>query len=252
VIDFTPFASFGLLLVRPTMLVAAAPPLGAVYAPAPVRLGFALMLTLAVTPAVVAPVDLNLFQIIGVVLREMAIGFSIALAIRAVISGAEMAGSLTGYQMGFSYGSLIDPQSGVRNSMFSVLYANLAIVTFLITNGHHSMIRALAASYTQLPIGLGHVDRSLVAVVTSMLGIVFVLGVRLATPLILALLVVEIALGLIARAAPAINLQAVSQPLRIVLGLVVIASLISMAPTLLARYINPAFELGMRGALAFR
>lgn len=234
------------------MLVAAAPPLGAVYAPAPVRLGFALLLTLSVTPNVVAPVDLSLFQIVGVVAREMAIGFSIALAIRALITGAEMAGALTGNQMGFSYGSLIDPQSGVRNSMFSVLYANLAIITFLITNGHHSMIRTLAASYAQLPIGLGHIDQSLPLVVTSMLGIVFVLGVRLATPLILALLVVEIALGLIARAAPAINLQAVSQPLRIVLGLVVIASLISIAPSLIARYITPAFELGVRGALAFR
>lgn len=251
-IDFTPFARFGLLLVRPTMLVATAPPLGAVYAPAQVRLGFALLLTLAVTPSVTAPVDLSLFEIVAVVAREMAIGFAIALAIRALISGAEMAGSLTGYQMGFSYGSLIDPQSGVRNSMFSVLYANLAIITFLITNGHHSMIRALSASYSQLPIGLGHIDQSLVTVVTSMLGIVFVLGVRLATPLILALLVVEIALGLIARAAPAINLQAVSQPLRIVLGLVIIATLISIAPTLIARYITPSFELGVRGALAFR
>lgn len=251
-IDFTPFARFGLLLVRPAMMVAAAPPLGAVYAPATVRLGFALLLTLSITPVVVAPVDLSLFEVVGVVLREMAIGFAIALAIRALISGAEMAGSLTGYQMGFSYGSLIDPQSGVRNSMFSVLYANLAIITFLVTNGHHSMIRALSMSYAQLPIGLGHVDQSLVAVVTSMLGIVFVLGVRLATPLILSLLVVEVALGLIARAAPAINLQAVSQPLRIVLGLVIIATLISMAPTLIARYINPVFELGVRGALAFR
>ncbi|MFN7980585.1 MAG: flagellar biosynthetic protein FliR [Vicinamibacterales bacterium] len=141
----------------------------------------------------------------------------------------------------------------MRNSMFSVLYANLAIITFLITNGHHSMIRAHCRRPTRtLPIGLGHIDQSLVAVVTSMLGIVFVLGVRLATPFILALLVVEVALGTIARAAPAINLQAVSQPLRIVLGLVIIATLISIAPTLIARYITPSFELGVRGALAFR
>lgn len=251
-IDFSPFARFGLLLVRPAMMVAAAPPLGAVYAPAPVRLGFALLLTLAVTPVVSTPTDIGLLDMAAIVAREMAIGLALALAIRAVVAGAEMAGSLTGYQMGFSYGSLIDPQSGVRNSMFSVLYANLAIITFLISNGHHSMIRALSSSYAQLPIGLGHIDRSLVSVVSGMLGVVFVLGVRLATPLILVLLVVEIALGLIGRAAPAINLQAVSQPIRIVIGLVVIVSLVSMAPVLIARYITPAFELGMRGALAFR
>ena len=250
--DFSAFARFGLLLVRPSMLVLAAPPLGAAFAPPMVRLGFALLLTLAVTPVVVTPTAVDLLDLVAVVARELAIGLALAFAVRALIAGAELAGSLTGYQIGFSYGSLIDPQSGVRNSMFTVLYANLAIVTFLATNGHHTMIRALAASYAQLPIGLGHIDRSLVAAVTGMLGMVFVLGVRLATPLILVLLVVEIALGLISRAAPGINLQVVSQPIRIVIGLAVIATLISMAPGLIARYINPSFELGVRGATAFR
>ena len=251
-IDFTPFAQLGLLLVRPGILVIAAPPLGAAFAPPTVRLGLSLLLTLALAPIVVAPVDVGLINLVAIVAREMAIGLALAFAVRALIAGAELAGSLSGYQIGFSYGSLIDPQSGVRNSMFTVLYANLAIITFLATNGHHTMIRALAESYAQLPIGLGHIDRSLVTVVTGMLGIVFVLGVRLATPLILVLLVVEIALGLIARAAPAVNLQVVSQPIRIVIGLAVIATLISMAPGLIARYINPSLELGVRGAMAFR
>jgi flagellar biosynthetic protein FliR len=182
----------------------------------------------------------------------MAIGLSLALGIRALVAGAELAGHLCGYQLGFSYGSLIDLQSGVRNSMFAVLYANLALVTFFIVNGHHQMIRAMAASYAQLPIGLGHIDGSLPAAIMGMLGLVFVVGVRLATPLILALLVVEVALGLITRAAPAINLMAVAQPLRIVIGLLVIASMLVMAPGLVARYIAPSLELGMRGALSFR
>ena len=91
-----------------------------------------------------------------------------------------------------------------------------------------------------------------VASMANMLGVVFVLGVRLAMPLIVALLVVEVAMGLIARAAPGINLQVVSQPLRILVGLLVIASIISMAPGLIGRYITPSLELGMRGALAFR
>ena len=114
--------------------------------------------------------------------------------------------------------------------MFSVLYANLAIIVSPITNGHHSMIRAVGVLLANCRSGLGHRSVAGHGGDPSMLGIVFVLGVRLATPLILALLVVEIALGLIARAAPAINLQAVSQPLRIVLGLVIIATLIQLHP----------------------
>jgi flagellar biosynthetic protein FliR len=252
VIEFEPFVRFGLLLLRPGMLVVAAPPFGAAYAPVPVRLGLTLLLALALTPVIATPTTFGLIDLTAVVARELAIGLALALGIRALVAGAELAGHLSGYQLGFSYGSLVDPQSGVRNSMLAVLYANLALVTFFAVNGHHQMIRAMAMSYAELPIGLGRIDGSLPAAVTGMLAVVFVLGVRLAMPLILALLVVEVALGLIARAAPAINLMAVSQPLRILIGLLVVASMLAMAPGLIGRYIAPSLELGMRGALAFR
>ena len=250
--NFEPFLRFALLLVRPGMLVMAAPPFGSPYAPMPVRLGLTLLFTLTLMPVVAAPSTITIIEMVVVVSREMAIGFAIALGIRALLGGAELAGHLTGYQLGFSYGSIIDPQSGVRNSMFAALYSNMALITFFAIDGHHLLLRAMAASYAQIPIGIGHVDGSLVLAVTSMLGIVFVLGVRLAMPLILVLMVVEVAMGLIARAAPAINLMVVSQPLRILIGLMLIASIIGIAPGLVMRYVTPALEAGMRGALAFR
>lgn len=251
-IQFEPFIRFGILMVRPGMLVVAAPPFGAAYAPLPVRLGLTVLLTLVLTPVISTPVEFGLIDLVIVVAREMAVGLALALGIRALIAGAELAGHLTGYQLGFSYGSIVDPQSGVRNSMFAVLYANIAVITFFSINGHHALVRAMASSYGQIPIGLGHLDGSLVTTVTGMLGVVFVLGVRLAMPLILVLLVVEVALGLIARAAPGINLMVVSQPLRLLIGLLVVASIIAIAPGLIGRYITPSLELGMRGALAFR
>lgn len=250
--DFDVLIRFGLLLVRPGMVVMAAPPFGSAYAPAPVRLGLTVLLTLMLATTVPAPTTFEVVGLAVVVARELAIGLAIALAIRALLAGAEFAGSLSGYQLGFSYGSIIDPASGVRNGTLAMLYGNLALVTFFMTNGHHALIRALASSYQELPIGEGHVDGSLVGAVTGMLGLVFVLGVRLAMPLVLVLLVVELALGLIARAAPAINLMVISQPVRIVIGLLVVASVLVMAPGLIARFSTRALELGMRGALAFR
>lgn len=250
--EFEPLVRFGLLLVRPGTLVAAAPPFGAAYAPTPVRVGLTVLLTLALMPVTAVPVSVGLIDLSLVITREMAIGLSIALGIRTLLAGAELAGHLTGYQLGFSYGSMVDPQSGVRNSMFAALYSNLALITFFMLNGHHMLLRSMAASYAQIPIGIGHVDGSLVGAVNGMLGIIFVLGVRLAMPLILVLLVVEMSLGLVARAAPGINLMVVSQPLRIVIGLLVVASILGMAPGLIARYITPALESGMRAALAFR
>ena len=69
---------------------------------------------------------------------------------------------------------------------------------------------------------------------------------------ILSWIIFGFVVGLIARAAPGINLMVVSQPLRIVIGLLVVASILAMAPGLIARYITPALESGMRAALAFR
>ena len=84
---------------------------------------------------------------------------ALALAIRALVAGAEFAGHLAGYQIGLSYGAIIDPQSGVRNNVLAVALRQPALLTFLAINGHHAFIRALAASYAALPIGAGHVDR---------------------------------------------------------------------------------------------
>ena len=251
-IDFAPLAHFGLLLVRPGMLVMAAPVFGGTFAPAQMRLGLILLLALTLTPLVAVP-DVGSTVGLGVVIaREMAIGFSIALAIRALVAGAELGGQLSGTQLMLSYGSVIDPVGGVRNNVIGSVYSNLTVLTFLAINGHHTFIRSLVSSYAAMPIGPGHVDPSLVRSVMQMLGIVFVLGLRLAAPLIVVMLVVELATGLVSRAAPAINLMSVSTPIRLVVGLLVVAALVPLVPAVIARFTTLAAELGGQMAGAFR
>jgi flagellar biosynthetic protein FliR len=252
VTQFAPIAHFGLLLVRPGMLIMAAPIFGAAFAPSQVRLGLTIMIALMLAPVVAVP-SVGAPMALGLVVgRELAIGLAMALAIRALVAGAELAGHLTGTQLGLSYGSIVDPQSGVRNNLVAALYTNLAIVTFFLINGHHAFIRSLAGSYAAMPIGGGHVDASLVRSVMQMLGLVFTLGVRLASPLIVVLLVVELALGLVSRAAPGINLMVVSAPVRLLVGLLVVASMVSFVPPVIARFAGLASELGMQLARAFR
>ncbi|MGE3706852.1 MAG: flagellar biosynthetic protein FliR, partial [Vicinamibacterales bacterium] len=187
-----------------------------------------------------------------VVMRELAIGLAIGLAMRALIAGAEMAGHLTATQIGFTYGAVVDPQSGVRNNLLAVLYGNLALVTFLAIDGHHALIRALASSYEALPIGVSGVNASLVQAVTEMLGMVFVLGVRFAMPVIIVLLVVELAMGLISRTAPLLNLLVVAMPIRLVIGLLVVLTVLPATPGVVRRFSTVALELGAALAGAFR
>lgn len=251
-IEFSPLVRFALLLVRPGMLVMSAPPFGPVYAPAQVRLGLTFLVAFLLLPTIPVPVSMPLVTLAAVVARELAIGLALGLSVRALMAGAELAGHISGFQIGFSYGAIVDPQSGVRNNMLAALYGNLALLTFFAMNGHHAMLRALAGSYTRLPIATGHVDASLVRAVSEMLGIVFVLGIRLAMPLMVVLLVVELAMGLITRAAPSVNIMAVGMPIRIIVGLLMIAAVVGVAPPLVSRFIERAIAAGLHAASAFR
>jgi flagellar biosynthetic protein FliR len=245
-------AGLSLLLVRPGMLVVGTPFLGAVYAPPHVRVGIIILLALVLAPFVHLPGALTGGSVGLVVLREVAIGLALALAIRAVVFGAEFAGHFCGYQIGLSMGSILDPQSGVRNDLLAILYSSLASVICFMTNAHHLLLRALADSYTALPIGLGAVDGSLVESVSRLLGLVFVMGVRLALPVIIVLLLVEFTLGLVARVAPSLHVLVAGAPVRVVVGLLVIATTLAALPTLIARYMPDALTLAAGLAQGFR
>jgi len=187
-----------------------------------------------------------------VVLHEIAVGLALALAIRVLVAAAEFAGHLTGYQIGLSLGSLIDPQSGVRNNVLALLYGNLTVVICLMTNAHHALLRALADSYAALPIVSGGVDASLANAVSRLLGAVFVLGTRIAAPIVVVLLLVELALGLLARVAPSLNVMMSGAPIRLVVGLLVVAATVTALPSVINQYIPSALELAAMTARAFR
>ena len=249
---FGSIAALVLLLVRPGMLVMATPLLGAVQAPTLMRIGMTVVLAVILAPFVTLPAALTGGEIALVVLREVAIGLALAFAIRVLIAAGEFAGHFAGYQLGLSLGSLIDPQTGVRNNILAILYAHVVTVICLVTNVHHALLRALADSYAALPVGFGLIDEGLVEGVGRLLGLVFMLGVRMAAPVIVVLLLVELALGLLARVAPSLNVMIAGAPVRVVVGLLVLAASISALPGVIGRYVPPVFQAAAGTAQAFR
>ncbi len=250
--EFSTIAQLGILIARPATMVAAAPVFGGAFAPAQVRIGLAVLLAILIAP-MVPPMALTSTLGLGVLIaREMAIGLIMALALRAIIAGAELGGHLTGNQLMLSYGSVIDPQGGVRNNLIATLYGNLTLLTFMAINGHHALVRALVASYTALPIGSGGVGPSLTATVTQLLGIVFVLGLRLAAPLIVVMLLLEVGMALMARVAPSLNLMAVAPPVRVIIGLLAVAAMIPLLPPIATRASAGIAQLALQAAAAFR
>lgn len=251
-IDFSPLAHFALLLVRPGMLLMLAPGIGGASVPGPAKLALTVLTALVLFPSVAIPRGEGNAILTAIIAREVVIGLSIAFVLRALVAGAEFAGHLSGYQIGFSYGATIDPQNGVQNTVLATLYGMLATLGFLAINGHHMLLRALAASYTGLPIGMGQVSASLLGSVREILGLVFTVGVRLAAPIVIVLLIVEIAVGLVSRTSPSLNFLIVGYPLRLVVGLVVLAALVGTIPAVTNALLENVLMLAARTAAAFR
>jgi flagellar biosynthetic protein FliR len=252
VIDTETIAKFGLLLVRPGFLVSTTPVFGGMHVPVPVRLGFGIMLSLVIAPVVPSPDGAGTAGLVVMVASEALIGIALGLGVRVLIAAAELAGHLAGFQVGFSYAAVIDPQSGVRNNVVAALYGNLAMVTFLGINGHHSVIRALVSSYEALPIGSAGVSGPLAPIVAHILGLVFVTGTRLAAPVVTALVLVEIIMGLLARAAPSLNLLIVGTPLRLLAGMLALSAGVQVVPSVIAGAATPALEAAVRLMWAIR
>jgi flagellar biosynthetic protein FliR len=250
--DLTVLARFGLLLIRPGMVVMLAPGLGDSYLQARTKIGLTVLIAIGLLPTVLITRTVVDVPLTIVVARELAIGASIAFVMRALIVGAEFAGHLSGFQIGFSYGATIDPLSGVRNNMLASFYGMLATLGFLAVNGHHVVLRALAASYVQLPIGAGHVDASVVGSVREILGLVFMVAVRLATPIVAILLVVELVVGLISRASPALTTMVIGYPVKIVIGLFVLGLMVGTIPAVTNSLIEAAVRLSGHLAGGFR
>lgn len=251
-IELPPLVRIGLLLVRPGMLVMLTPFVGGPSAPARVKVALMVALALLLAPVVPGTSTVTAANLAFVVAREVAIGLALALVVTALVAGAEFGGFMIGHQIGFSYGATVDPASGVRNTVIATLYGMLATLALFGANAHHTFLRALADSYRTLPIGESHVGPAVLDGVRSTLALVFTTGLRLAAPVLLVLLMVEMAMAVLARSAPALNQMIVGQGIRILAGLLVLAVLVGTVPRVMPGLTGVAVGIGNRLALAFR
>jgi flagellar biosynthetic protein FliR len=249
--DFGAVARFGVLLVRPGALMLLAPGFAGQSVPVMTRIALTALLAISLAPAVtIAPgPDAG---IVLTVAREFAIGMALGMTARALMAGAEFAGHLCSQQIGLSYAATINPDGGARNTVLATLYGLIAVLVWLGIDGHHLLLKALSASYEGLPIGAGHLDASLAGGIRQVLGVVFVTGLRLAAPVMAILLVVELAFGLISRAAPALNVFISGTPVRLVVGLFVVGTTIAALSGVVRSMAPRVVTLGLELASAFR
>jgi len=209
-----------LVLARIAGLVVAAPVLGHALVPVRIRAGLAALVALALTPAVGAvPEPPTLWALAGALAVESALGVLVGLVAQLVLAGVELGGQVAGIQMGFGMASVFDPQSRGTITVIAQMQELFALATFLALDVHPLLLRALLDSFRTAPPG-GVVLSSLgVRGVVALSGEVFAIGVRIAAPVLVVLLLANAALGVLARTIPQLNVFVVGFPVNVGVGL---------------------------------
>lgn len=199
-----------------------APIFGASFVPARVRLIMAGAITLIVAPLVPAP-DIETFSAAAVVVtfHQVIIGFATAFALQLIFDALAMGGQLLSNTMGLGFAFNVDPLRGVSTPVLGQLYMILVTLTFLAINGHLVLIEILAQGFTTLPVGMTGLDDAMVWRLVEWGSQLFAGALTVALPGMAALLVVNLAFGVMSRAAPTLNLFAVGFPITLIAGLVI-------------------------------
>jgi flagellar biosynthesis protein FliR len=199
-----------------------APIFGANFVPARVRLIMAGAITLIVAP-LVPPPQIETFSAAAVVVtfHQVIIGFATAFALQLIFDALAMGGQLLSNTMGLGFAFNVDPLRGVSTPVLGQLYMILVTLTFLAIDGHLVLIEILAQGFTTLPVGMSGLDGGMIWRVVEWGGQLFAGALTVALPGMAALLVVNLAFGVMSRAAPTLNLFAVGFPITLIAGLVI-------------------------------
>jgi len=219
--------AFVLVLTRVAGIFAALPVFGGQRLPLQIRVVAVLMITLVTFPslAVIPPVmPPDAFALGMLVLCEMAIGLALAFIAQIVFSAVEFGGQIVGMQMGLTISQIIDPTRGSQVQIMSVLQTLFATLVFLSLNIHHMFIRAIVDSFHIIPIGGWHLNGEIITFLVRRATDIFVIGIRLAAPVMVSLLLTSVALGVMARAFPQMNIFMISLPLNIGIGFVALGT----------------------------
>ena len=218
-------AMFAYPLSRVLGFVATMPVFNNVAVPAQMRVLIGLAIGLGIAPALPAMPDVPVGSWLGlaIIAQQALIGLMMGFAMGIVFAAVDIAGDLIGLQMGLSFATFYDPNSTGQTPVLTEFLALFAALVFLALNGHLVAISALAESFRLLPVSTTLFASGGVLVLVRSAAMLFSIGLMLALPVVAALLITNIALGVLSRVAPTLNLFAVGFPVTMAAGFVVLA-----------------------------
>jgi flagellar biosynthesis protein FliR len=228
-------------------LMVSCPFLGNAAIPAPIKAALTLVLTVLIHP-LQGPLTLGLhaWQWAGVGLSEVVIGLLLGLAANFMMEAPLLAGQILGLQMGYSLASLFDPQTQADTPVLSTLHQLAALLIFLQLDVHHWLLRALLRSFRYLPPGQARATGAATGALLHGAGGIFLAGVQIAAPALVATLIADAALGFLGKASPQLPVLFVGLSIKNLLGLAMLVVTIAYWPRNFAMRFADSVALGER------
>lgn len=215
---------FLLVFVRMTGLFVIAPIFGR-NMPAYLKIGIAFATAIIMTNVV--KVD----NIIGMdnyllyafyIFKEFIVGIVIGFVAYALFTSIYIAGQIIDMQIGFGMVSVFDPITNIQVPVTANLYYMIAMLIFITTNGHHLLIKALYQSFSLVPIGSAGIGPNMMDNIIEVFQQMFSIGFKIAAPIIAAILITDVVLGIISKTIPQMNVFVLGMPLKILVGIIIV------------------------------
>jgi flagellar biosynthetic protein FliR len=245
-LDLSRVLLFTLVFTRVSGLVMTAPIYGTGEVPAQVRVLMAFGVALVILPSqwgAAVPDPGSLLHGLIYVASELLIGLSLGLGITIVFSGIQLAGQIVGQASGLQLADVLDPAFDTTVSLFSRLLFLVALAAFVSIGGHRVVMAGLLDTFQAIPPGTAAVPAAAVQVCTTLLAQSFALAVRAAAPVMVALLLATLVLGLISRTLPQLNVMALGFGLNAMLTLGVLGLALGGAVMIFQQQLEPALEM---------
>ncbi len=211
--------------VRILAIIATEPVLGNRSIPPTVKIGLAALFAILLAPSLGPMPSVEPGSAAGllILLQQVMIGLAIGFSMRIVYTAVEMAGHMAGLQMGLGFATFYDPQNAGQVPIVAQFAGLLAVLIFLSMNGHQWVLMAMADSFRELPVLAQPLSARGWMAVAAWGGEIFRVGVLLSLPVVATLLITNLSIGVMTRAAPQLNIFAVGFPITLSVGFLVLA-----------------------------
>lgn len=216
--------------LRTLALFTAAPVFSSRAIPIRAKVALAFFVALAMQASLpdMPVVGFNDPQVLAVVIQQVGVGLAIGFAVRVVFTAVELAGEVVGFQMGLNFAAFFDPAIGAQSSAVARFFGQMTSLLFLVMNGHLMVLIAVNKSFRAFPIDQNFLQ-SLAQMKLQRLGAdLFASALWIALPMVGMLMFANLALGIVSRVAPQMNIFAVGFPITLVVGLIGIAVTLPM------------------------